>query len=164
MPALFSPTIRARGLPADTRFARSVGRLPHLSFRRSMKKDCGRRASRARHKKAGQPGLGTRKVKKASLIGAEQNHLFQRASYSSRPGAPPVRNWPKVRAALPLGHRHADCDGAFLREGQRARIVVACKELRLPLLRASRCGAVPAPRRRTWLPGRRRHFAHWFHR
>ncbi len=78
------------------------------------------------------------RTRKASHIGAEQNHLWPTISYSA-PGPPPFerrrhrRVGAHVGAALLLGHRHP-AEGAALALGrQRALVVVEREEALLPL-------------------------------
>src|SRR5258708_31788065 len=64
----------------------ALDRLPHLSFRRSMKKGLrGPSASERGTKKQVSPASVRARAKKASLIGAEQNHLCPVSSYSPPP-------------------------------------------------------------------------------
>src|SRR5207245_4723240 len=80
-----APTIRAR-VPRYSISEEALERLPHLSFRRWMKK--GLRvpsASERGTKKQVSPASVRARVKKASLIGAEQNHLCPESSYSPPP-------------------------------------------------------------------------------
>jgi len=128
-----------------------VERLQHLSFKTRDEKGEGRRAQRRGTKKAGQPRPRPRRVKKESLIGAEAEPIVAQASSNSprpshrsgrlaRSQKPPclsVIAMPIVTARFGIGEAGAD---------RRRRQGASAPTLR----RASRCGAVRAPRRRTW--------------
>ena len=107
-----SPTCAAQA-PSNSISLEALERLPSLSLSRWMWK-------RLRSPSGVQRGTGSRRcppsvwarTRKASHIGAEQNHLWPVSSYSA-PGPPPFSGVARggvgahVGAALLLGHRHA---------------------------------------------------------
>ena len=88
--------------PSSAISAEAFERLPSLSFSRSIRKPgCGR-SSRKQERPAG----ACASTRKASLIGAEQNHLWPSSTQASPSGRARRLVRAHVRAALTLGHRH----------------------------------------------------------
>ena len=83
-----SPTMRAQA-PWYSTSLEALERLPSLSFRRwmriALREPSGRTRGRAKHDR---PSSVWARIRKRSLIGAEQNHLWPTISYSA-PGPPP---------------------------------------------------------------------------
>ena len=133
-----SPTIRAQA-PRNSTSEEAFERLPSLSFRRWMWKRLRSPSgvNRGSRKQESPPSAWAR-TRKASHIGAEQNHLCPVISYSA-PAAAAVQGRrgrgvrAHVRAALLLGHRHAADRPRLVRGRAKLAVVVEREEARLPL-------------------------------
>ena len=91
------------------------------------------RVKRGTRKQVSPPGAWAR-TKKASHMGAEQNHLWPVSSYSPLRPHPAGGGGvgPHVRAPLLLGHRHAAQRPGLLPRREQARVVLERGEERLP--------------------------------
>ena len=125
--------------PRNSSSLEALERLPSLSLSRWIWKALRSPSGVQRGiRKQEMPESVWARTRKASHIGAEQNHLWPTSSYSA-PGPPPLSGvadggvGAHVGAALLLGHRHP-AEGAALALGrQRALVVVEREEALLPL-------------------------------
>ncbi len=133
-----SPTIRAQA-PRNSTSLEALERLPSLSLSRWMWKALRSPSGVQRGiRKQEMPESVWARTRKASHIGAEQNHLWPtQLVLGARPAAVQRRRRGRVGAdvgaALLLGHRHPAERAALALGRHRALVVVEREEARLPL-------------------------------
>src|SRR5207237_8828630 len=141
-PALFADEMGERRL--ELHLAGSVAPVPELVLE-PLQAEAVLRPVRehARQEEAGEPPRGLREDQEsvAHRRRAEPLVTGEPVRAPGRLGASGVRA--DLRAALLLGHRHADERAPLLRRGQEPRLVLPARDPRLPLARA---GRPPPPR------------------
>jgi hypothetical protein len=129
-----SPTMLRPGLVVLD-LARRVGAIAELVLEPLDAEVVARAVgAEARHEEAAQPASVCARVRNASDIGAEQNHLCPVSRTRRRGRRPPAAGargvGAHVRAALLLGHRHADRHAALLDRPGCSGVVLGLERIR----------------------------------